>query len=244
MLPGALFAQSADCGLPASLYAAAGVAQHDQVDATIAPEQFEGRGGDYTFGLDFSADRFCLLTTARGGAHSLTAVRNSLGREDLIDGGGSIALLRAISSPRALTFFAGAELRADVSDTRYAYSNPQQTESEFRLGVATLGPAVMTRLVLGHSAATMQLSSPLAALVDHPYTALWSGNSGPAVRAVSLNALRGVNATLAYTFNVTRSIGFRASYSAALLRYDDSRSVRTLTQSLAAGARVAIGRRR
>ena len=236
-------AQSSGCGsLPNALSLAAGVAQSNRLDVTASPVQFDGRGGDVVAGFDHSLGGFCVVSSAHGGIRTLSAASGSAAKERLIDADAGIALLRGVSgSAQSRNWFgAGVELRGNIAATDHAYADPQATVSQFRMGVASLGPAALWRVRLGSNAATVQLSSPLVAVVDHPYSAVWSKDAWPHLRAATIAQLRGVNGAISYSFAPDRRVTPTATYRFSALRYDDVRPVRALTQSLSIGVRVRL----
>ena len=229
-------AQATACN-PTSATLAAGIGQSDRVDMTASPMQFGGRGLDLSGSFEHSHGAFCILATGRGGAKTLRAETSSTASERLMDGDASVAVLRSFdggeSSPRV--FAVGTEVRGSLAVTRHAYADFGRTVSSFRLGLVSLGPVLRWRERIGSGFATAQLSSPVIAAVDHPYSTVITGGISPNVRIVSLNALRGADVRIAYEPFGYRSMALRAMYNASVLRYDDASPVRSLTQSLNLG---------
>src|SRR6185503_1512400 len=110
------------------------------------------------------------------------------GSERLIDADARISLLKAVGSwgESRNWFAAGIELRANVAATSHTYGDPNRSVAEYRMGFASLGPSALWRLHLGRDAATLQLSSPLVALVDHPYSPVWASDAMPHVRGTTV----------------------------------------------------------
>jgi hypothetical protein len=236
-------AQATACS-PTRATLAAGIGQSDRVDMTASPTQFGGRGLDLSASFEQSRGAFCLAFDGRGGAKTLRAVTASLASERLIDGGASVAVLRAVGSGQSArrAFAFGAELRGTVAVTRHAYADVRRTVSEFRLGTVSVGPMLRWRERIGGGFAVAQLSSPALAVVDHPDSAVIPGSASPDFRFASINTLRGGDLRVSYEPFSSRSMSLRATYDASVLRYDDVRPVRSLTQSLNLGIMKRIGR--
>jgi hypothetical protein len=236
-------AQATACA-PTSATLAAGLGQSDRVDMTASPAQFGGRGLDVSASLERTRGAYCFVVSGRGGAKTLRAVTPSAARERLMDGDGSIALLRSFSrgeSPRRVFAF-GAELRGTLAVTEHAYADLGRTVSEFRIGAMSLGPVVRWRERIGAGFAVAQLSAPAIAVVDHPYAALTVGRDAPSLRVVSVNDLRAGSLFVAYEPFAYRAVSLRFAYNATVLRYDDVRPVRSLTQNLTLGVVTRLGR--
>jgi hypothetical protein len=177
---------------------------------------------------------------------TLTASRGSAAKERLIDADVGVAVLRRLSGSTESRhwFAAGVELRGSIAATSHAYADPQATVSQFRIGVASLGPAALWRVRLGSNAATVQVSSPLVAVVDHPYSAVWSKNAAPQLKGATIAQLRGLDGAISYSFAPDRRVSTLATYRVSALRYDDFRPVRALTQSFSVGLRVRLSQDR
>jgi len=229
-------AQATAC-TPTSATLAAGIGQSDRVDMTASPMQFGGRGLDLSGSFEQSRGAFCILATGRGGAKTLRAVTSSAASERLMDGDASIAVLRSFGGGEASTraFAVGAEARGTLAVTRHAYADFGQTVSSFRLGMVSLGPVLRWRERIGGGFAMAQLSSPVIAAVDHPYSSVITDGASRNVRVASVNSLRGADLRVAYEPFAYRSMSLRATYNASVFRYDDASPVRSLTQSLNLG---------
>lgn len=236
-----LAAQSPACGRPATLSLAGGVAQHDHVDETASPFQFQGRGAELAAWGEQSLGRYCLTLDAQGGRTTLTTRQGTSALEQVIGADGGVALLRAIGG-RTVRLAAGLALRGDLTTTSHDYTDPEHLVAVYRFGTIALGPALRADARVLGGWATLELSSPAVAIVDHPYTPVWP-SAGAALRLVSPTQLRGVHAALVVAplswHDVTPVIAFRAN----ALRYDDVHPVRTLTQTLTLGATLVLPRR-
>ncbi len=204
--------------------------------------QFGGRGAEAILGFDHSIRGLCFLSSARGGRRTLSSTAGSSGSEQLIDTDVRMSLMKSFGarSVSRSAFAAGVELRANLAATTHTYTDPLRSTSTFRMGYASLGPSALWRFGIGRDAASIQLSSPLIAVVDHPYAPIWASDAMPHLRGVSATSFRGVNGIIAYTLAPNRRVSTVATYGFSVMRYDDVRPVRAVTQTLSAGMRVRL----
>ncbi len=239
-VPRAARAQATPCGASRSVFAAVGIAQDDRVDASASAAQFEGRGEQYSVGGDAPFRRLCVVANIRAQAPALAATGRPLEHEHMLTDDGDLAALRRVSGfpDRHLSIWAGAELRGLLMVTSHVYPDRQRSTARFRFGMVSLGPVLRGQFVLGRSSITARLSSPVVGLVDHSYSAIWSGDSRPDFRVTSLSTLRGATGDMSYTWAVHPDLGINTAYRASMVRYDGARPVRSLTQSMTLGASV------
>jgi hypothetical protein len=235
-LPRAATSQTGTCRDTKGLTLAFGAGQHDRVDASTSPGQFQGRGIEGMLAGVVETRAACLVTSAAAGTRSLSAVSGSFGREQMFDGNVGLDLLRPITNADSrFTLSLGVAARADLSMTAHYFNDPNQTRSWYRMGVLSLGPVIHASTNVRGLRVVSSLSTPLVAAVDHSYGAVWRGAISPDFRAATPTTLRGVEAQL----GVIRPIGARTSlsftYDVHALRYDDALPVRTLSQRILLG---------
>ena len=230
-------AQSPACGAPTVLTLAAGVGQNDRVDATASPLQFRGRGVELSASFAHSRGAVCIAADADGGTKLLSTREGSSATERLAEADAGIAALRA-TSHHSLAL--GAELRGQIAVTDHAYDDPRHDVATYRVAAIAVGPALRWRRRIGRGDAIVQASSPLLALIDHPYMAVWTTDPEPSFRLASLARYRGVHASFSYAWTTWHGVASVASYRLNGARYDDVHPLRALSQSLTIGALVPI----
>jgi hypothetical protein len=236
-----LGAQATACA-PTSVVISAGIGQSDRVDMTASPTQFGGRGLDLAADIEQARGAFCVVAGGRAGAKTLSAVTPSAASEHLMDGDAHVAVLRAVagSAPSRRVLALGVDIRATLALTEHAYADPAHTVAEFRLATLSVGPVLRWRERIGNGFAVAQISAPAIAVVDHPYSTMVPS---PDLRLVSIGALRGAEGFIAYEPFPNRAIAPRAAYRVGVLRYDDVRPVRSLTQAITLGVVTRLGAR-
>lgn len=238
-----LRAQRPACGDAASLSLAAGVAQHDRVDETASPFQFQGRGVALSAAGERSLGRYCIAMDADDGRTALTAREDEggAGAERISDADAGASIVRTIAS-RRVHLAAGVAMRGGMETTTHAYADLEHIVSWYRLGTLSLGPAMRADARVLDGWAALELSSPLVAVVDHPYTPVYLGDAST-LRVVSATQLRGLDAAIAVVPFARRAIRPVVIFRMHGLRYDDVHPVRALTQTLSVGATLALRRR-
>ena len=228
--------QTGSCRVTKGPTLALGAGQHDRVDASTSPGQFQGRGIEGALEGAINARGLCIVASAGAGARSLTAVSGSFGREQMYDGNVGLDVIRPITGVDSrITIAAGVAARADLTVTAHDFNDAGQTRSWYRMGVMSLGPAVNASTNVLGMRAVASLSTPLVAAVDHSYGAVWGGDLSPHFRAASLSTLRGADAQLGVIRPITARTSLSVTYDVHALRYEDALPVRTLSQ------RVLIG---
>lgn len=231
--------QTGSCRVTKGLNLALGAGQHDRVDVSASPGQFQGRGIEGALEGAIDARGLCFVVSGGAGARSLSAVSGSFGREQMFDGKLGLDVIRPITGENnRLAIAAGVAARGDLTVTAHDFNDANQTRSWYRMGVLSLGPAVHASTNILGMRAIASLSTPIIAAVDHSYGAVWAGNIAPNFRPATLTTLRGADAQL----GVIRPIGSRTSlsitYDVHALRYDDALPVRTLSQRVLIGVTV------
>jgi hypothetical protein len=135
----------------------------------------------------------------------------------------------------------GVDARGSLAATQHSFADAARSVSTFRLGVASLGPAARVRMNVRDARIDASISSPIVSLVDHSYSALWSGDERADPRIVSPSTLRAANVQLAISRTIGRGVGLSATYTASALRFDGARPVRTLSQSALLGITLERG---
>lgn len=202
------------------------MAQSDRVDETISPAQFQGRGPQFSLATQHALRGMCFGASLHGSTATLSAMGGSAASETLAQGDLSFTALRPLGSAAI-----GGELRGSLTGTTHRYADPEQNVAGFRLGIVSVGPAARW----SYRAMQVNLSGALVSLVDHPYTELWRGGESARPHIAWLTALRSANATISLAPPFGRALGMTATYETSLVRYDDTRSVRSLTQRLGLG---------
>lgn len=229
-------AQSAACGAaPTGLTLSAGVGQNDRVDATASPFQFRGRGLQMSAGFTHASGRTCITADADGGTKQLASRERTSATERLAEADAGIAVLRA-TWLRSLAL--GAEARASIAVTDHSYDDPSHIVATYRVGVLSLGPSARWERRVGPGNAVVQASTPIVALIDHPYVAVWSTDPEPSFRLASFTTFRGAHAVLSYAWTTWHGVASVVSYRMNGARYDDAHPLRALSQSLTIGALV------
>ncbi|HVX38238.1 MAG TPA: hypothetical protein VHB25_01600 [Gemmatimonadaceae bacterium] len=228
-------AQSSACGASTGLTLSAGVGQNDRVDATASPFQFRGRGLQLAAALVRAHGRFCLTVDGEGGAKLLASRQGTSATERLIEGDGGVGVLHT-TSMRSLSL--GVEARGLLAVTDHTYGDPRHIVATYRIGALSLGPALRWERPLFRGHAVVQLSSPLIALVDHPYVAVWTTDPEPSFRLASLTQFRAGHAALSYEWSAWHGVASVASYRLTAVRYDDVHPLRSLSQDIVFGVRV------
>jgi hypothetical protein len=129
----------------------------------------------------------------------------------------------------------GVALAAGATLTSHHYDDPSRRVADFLLGDATLGPAGAATLAIGHSLARLTLTSPLGAIVDHPYSDVRSAYSSSRVRVESFRAVRGLDGAIIFAPASAGRFGLIYAYRLSLLDYADVQPVRTTTHSFSIG---------
>lgn len=240
MIPLSMRAQSAACGTRPVAFVGAGVLQYDHVDESASPAQFEGRGSNVLIGIDGVARRVCAFARVRAGIQSLAARSGSYGREHVTDIDADVALMRPVGRYSATVLSLGLQASGAFSLTTHSYIDAASSASRYRLTTVSLGPVFRMGMVHATDEVSAQVGAPVVALVDHPYTALWSGSGAPRMRFASVGQYHGVNGDVAYLRRFNR-LAIRMNYRAALTRIDEVASVRSLSQALTVGFAIPLG---
>jgi len=234
-------AQNVACGRGNSVAASAGINQSDRADASIAPGQFQGRGPVATLSGEINVHRVCATAFVTGGARSLTPVAGTFGHEQLLDGYADIEGLVPVLTTSRTMLSLGVAAQTSLAGTTHTFTDPAHTTSTFRLGVLSLGPAVRATYATPQLRLSGGLAIGAASLVDHSYGAVWAHNLSPSLRFAWPNTLRSASASIDLEHAITRSLSARIGYRAYGMRFDDARSVRTLSQSLNLGFSLTRG---
>lgn len=237
-------AQDVACGRGNSLTASAGINQSDRADASIAPGQFQGRGPVGTLAGEMNVHGVCATAFVTGGARSLAPVAGTFGHERLLDGYADIEALAPVFTSSRTMLSLGLAAQTSLAGTTHTFNDPARTTSTFRLGVLSLGPAVRATYASPQFRLSGGLAIGAASLVDHSYGAVWAHDAGPSLRFAWPNTLRSASASLDVERSITRSVSARIGYRAYGMRFDDARSVRTLSQSLNFGFSLTRGSER
>ena len=233
-------AQSAACGAAPTaslLTLSAGVGQSDRVDATASPFQFRGRGLDVAAAFARASGRTCVTADADGGTKLLSSREGTSATEKLAEANAGIAAVRA-TSVRGLAL--GLDARGLIAVANHEYDDPRHEIATYRIGAISLGPAVRFTASVAGGDALVQLSTPLVALIDHPYVAVWTTDPEPSFRFASAARYRGAHATVSYTVHAWRGVESVVSYRMNGVRYDDVHPLRSLSQSLTLGTVVPL----
>ncbi len=223
----------------------AGIGESAQLNATASPLAFHGRGPDVAaeYWRTFRGGRLELSVAADGTARSVMAAETVSSTERLTTGGVHSSVLRQFahdSSRRILGV--GVEAGADVAVTNHRYANPSQSTGDYLAAFATLGPVASWRERIGGAVAHVQLSTPLVALVDRPYSTLKRNDAPTSLRVAGVGSFRGVRGELSYAPAERRRIGIVYAYRFAVADYADVQPLRTASQSLTIGVVRRFGR--
>jgi hypothetical protein len=228
----------------------AGIAQGEQLNATASPLTFRGRGfdGAVDYRRALRGERFVFAISANGGMRSVTTIDGSgssaaaAGSERITDGRITASLLRRFGGDSTgRGFAAGVAVATDLAVTAHRYADPTRHVSDFLAGFAMIGPSVSWRQPIGGGAARAQISVPLVALADHPYSDLRSDYSPTSVRFAGPGTLRGLSGAVTYAPADRRRAGVVTAYRFSLLDYADVQPLRAVSQSLSVGVVVRFG---
>ena len=223
----------------------AGIAQSEQLNATASPLTFRGRGydaaADYRRALD--GGRLVLAIAADGGVRQVaTNDPAASATERVTQSTVTTTLLRRLTRDTSTRgFSAGLAMAVDFSLTAHHYTDPSRRVADFLAGFVTLGPAASWRERLGGGSALLQVTTPMAALVDHPYSDTRSGYSPTDIHLTGFRSLRGVSGALTYSPAEHRRVGVVYAYRFSLLDYADVQPLRSASQSLAIGIVTRFG---
>jgi len=237
-------AQGPACGRGGSFTASAGINQSDRADASIAPAQFEGRGPVGTLSGEMNVRGVCATAFVTGGARSLTPLVGTFGDERLVDGYADIEGLMPVFTSAHTMLSLGVSAQSSLAGTTHTFTDPARTTATFRLGVLSLGPAVRATYATPQLRLSGGLAIGAASIVDHSYAALWSHDLSPSLRFAWPNTLRSATADIGIERSITRDLSARIGYRAYGMRFDDARSVRTLSQTLNLGLSLTTGSER
>ncbi|MEO6878898.1 MAG: hypothetical protein ABI205_10480 [Gemmatimonadaceae bacterium] len=223
----------------------AGIGASAQLNAAASPLRFHGRGPDIAteYRRTLRSDRLELSIAASGAARSVMAAELVTATERLTAGRVGASVLRQFacdSSRRVLGV--GVAAGADLSLTNHQYANPSQSTGDYLAAFATLGPAASWRERVGGAEAQLQVSAPLVALVDRPYSALKRNDAPTSVRVASLGSFRGIRGELSYAPAERRRTGIVYAYRFTVAEYADVQPLRTASQSLTVGVVRRFGR--
>ena len=237
-------AQGVACGRGNSFTAGAGIDQSDRADASIAPGQFQGRGPVATLAGEMNVRGVCTTAFVTGGARSLTPVAGTFGHERLLDGYADIQGLVPVFTSSRTMLSLGVAAQTSLAGTTHTFTDAAHTTADFRLGVLSLGPAVRATYATPQFRLTGGLAIGAASLIDHSYGAVWSHDLSPSLRFAWPNTLRSASASIDLERSITPGLSARIGYRAYGMRFDDARSVRTLSQTLNFGFSLTRGTER
>jgi hypothetical protein len=232
--------QSGELGIFAS------VVQSEQLNATASPLTFRGRGydaaADYRDALD--GGRFMLALSADGGVRQVASNESAASATERVTQASLTgALLRQFArDSSARSFGAGIAMDVDFSMTAHRYADPTRRVADFLAAFMTLGPAASWRERIGGGSALLQVTMPMIALADHPYSDTRSDYSPTDIRVTGLRTLRGINGALTYMPGERRHVGIGYAYRFSLLDYADVQPLRSASQSFAIGIVTRFGR--
>jgi hypothetical protein len=244
VLAGYASAQRDSARTESRLVVSGGINQNDRIDLTASPLKYDGRGFDLAVDYDRCIGSYALAASVEGGTVDLSSLSGPpVSTERLTEGDVELAIERAIGSTRSATrrFAVGLALDADVAVTATGYADPDTTVSNYLLALGSLGPSVAWALPLLGGTAAMRLTTPVIALVDHPYSDIKDQNAGADFRLVSLSSFRGLSGTISYAPVQGQRFGLTSAYRLDLFRYDDVQPVRAVSQRLTIGLVTRFG---
>lgn len=213
----------------------AGLAQDARADATVSPLHYQGVAPELAVSVVHRTKRWELSSTIDGGSTALSAPEPNAGSARLDHGA---LRLSALQAERRSAFTVGATLASQLDVTTMRYQDAQSTQSGFAFGYAALEPTARWRLAVVGGDATLEIATPIAALVDQPYSDLKTERSILGLRGATPRTFRGADAGLGVLIG-SFSIGYRFSY----VRYDDANPVRGVSQCISLGVRTRVGSR-
>jgi hypothetical protein len=228
-----------------SLAILGGFSRDSRFDATASPLPFAGISRDVSVKYDrsFGGDAMILSLSSSFHAGRFTPENtSSLAVEQLTGGEVVGSILREIAEPRGSRFAFGAAATASASLTRHQYSDPTSRISDFIIAVGTLGPAASWVAPLGGGALEMDLTSPLIALVDHPYSDSRSGSALTDIRLLGPDSFQRVSGAVTYTSPERRGVGLIYTYRYERLRYADLQPLHAMSHSLSVGIVTRFGK--
>ncbi|HXT15889.1 MAG TPA: hypothetical protein VN706_09680 [Gemmatimonadaceae bacterium] len=230
---------------PTELTLLVGVSQRRQHDVTASPLVFGGSGfdGAATYARALSRT-FAFDAGIAGGTHRLGTAA-SAARENVIEAGAHVSVLRTVigvdNAARSLSV--GLALAGGVISNQHAYATPTETTANFLMASATLGPDVVWRERMRSGVASVEVRTPIAGLVDHPYSEAKVDYTPVAIRTVSFNTLRALDGSITFAPASTRRAGLLVAYRFSLLRFADVQPFEAATQSLSIGFATRFGAR-
>ncbi|HTE45969.1 MAG TPA: hypothetical protein VK636_12035 [Gemmatimonadaceae bacterium] len=227
------------------LSVALGVAHTERLDATASPIRFGGQGVDFGAHYRRARGATLLLASLDGGTRDLVphASTNGTAGEQLTSGVLHVAALRRLGAQAAGSGFAvGVDASASIDVTAHRYADANKSVSNFLIGALSLGPAVWWNHHLAGGGAHLELSAPLIALVDHPYSDTRI-ESRVNVRPVTARDFRGFTGAVVYTPAERRRIGVEYAYRFRVFGYSDIQPVHSASQALSVGIVTRFGSR-
>jgi hypothetical protein len=217
-----------------------GASEGERLDVTASPSRFGGHGvtggGEYSSAL---TDHVALALSFDGDVRSFTTgAASSLATERLSGGDVRGVLTRSLAHS---AFAFGISMTTSVAITMHQYADPTARAEDFLFGYSMLGPAATWGTPIAGGSALLQVTSPVAGLVDHPYSDSHGSYSLSGTRFATASTFRGVDGSATYTPDERRHVGFFYTYHFSLLRYADVQPLSSASQSLSIGVITRLG---